>query len=202
MKLMHGKLSPFVRKVMVAAAEKGLTGDIELVPTRVAQGVVNAELLTLNPTGKIPTLITDSGESVYDSLVIVDYLDQLRPSPRLIPLDGTERRRALTLNAAADGLIIAGVLAKGEAARPEERRWPEWITAQWAKVQACLAALEAGLPPQGDALTVGEIAAGCALGWLDVRAPEEAWRGRHPGLAAWFDAFAARPSMQSTKPSL
>jgi glutathione S-transferase len=200
MKIMHGKLSPFVRKVMVAAAEKGLTSEIEVVPTAVGQGKINQDLLQLNPTGKIPTLVTDDGVSIYDSTVIIDYFDEIRATPRLIPADGAARHRALTLNAAADGLLIAGVLAKGEAGRPVERQWPEMITAQWAKVQACLGALEAGLPAEADSLTIGEIATGCALGWLEVRAPEEAWRERHPRLAAWYDAFATRPSMVATRP--
>jgi glutathione S-transferase len=200
MKLMHGKLSPFVRKVMVAAHEKGLVERIEIVPTAVGAGKINRDLLALNPTGKIPTLLTDDGESVYDSLVIVDYLDELQPSPRLIPADGAARRRALTINAAADGLLVAGVLAKGEMGRPAERQWPEWIEAQWAKVQASLAALDTLVQADPAYVTVGEIAAGCALGWLEVRAPEEAWRDRCKRLAAWYDAFAARPSMIATRP--
>jgi glutathione S-transferase len=202
MKLMHGKLSPFVRKVMVAAHEKGLVEAIEIVPAAVGAGKINRDLLALNPTGKIPTLVTDGGESVYDSLVIVDYLDELKPTPRLIPADGAARRRALTMNAAADGLLVAGVLAKGEQARPAERQWPEWTEAQWAKVQACLAALDAFVPEDAATLTVGEIAAGCALGWLGVRAPEEAWQARHPRLAAWYEGFAARPSMLATAPKV
>jgi glutathione S-transferase len=200
MKLMHGKLSPFVRKVMVAAAEKDLTLEIEIVPTAVGQGKINQDLLALNPTGKIPTLLTDDNQSLYDSFVIIDYFDELRPAPRLIPTGGPARRRALTMQAAADGLLIAGVLAKGEAGRPAERQWPELITAQCAKVQACLGALEAGLPDDPNTLTIGEIATGCALGWLEVRAPEEAWRERHPRLAAWYADFSARPSMVATRP--
>lgn len=202
MKLRHGKLSPFVRKVMVAAHEKGLAGEIELVPTAVAQGRINEELLALNPIGKIPTLIIEDGESVYDSLVIVDYLDQLRPAPLLIPAEGAARRHALTMNAAADGLLVAGVLARGEAARPQERQWPELIAAQWAKVVACVAALEKAVTADPEVLSVGTVAAACALGWLDVRAPEEQWRARHPALATWFTGFAARPSMQATRPVL
>lgn len=202
MKLMHGKLSPFVRKVMVAAIEKGLASEIEIVPTAVGAGKINRDLLALNPTGKIPTLVTDDGESLYDSLVIVDHLDEVQPAPRLIPAAGAARRRALTMNAAADGLLVAGVLAKAEMARPAERQWPEWMEAQWAKVQACLGALEAALTDDRTTLTIGEIAAGCALGWLDVRAPEEAWRERHPRLAAWHADFAARPSMVATAPKL
>jgi glutathione S-transferase len=201
MKLMHGKLSPFVRKVMVAASEKNLGSRIEIVPTAVGQGKINRDLLKLNPIGKIPTLVTETGEAIYDSLVIIEYFDQIAPLPRLIPADGTERLRALRLNAIADGLLIAGVLAKSEAARPAERQWPEVIEAQWAKVQACLAALDGALKPAETRLTIAEIAAGCALGWLEFRAPEEAWRVRHPGLAAWYDAFAARPSMTASRPS-
>ena len=200
MKLMHGKLSPYTRKVMVAAAEKGLTSSIEIVPTAVGQGKINAELMALNPTGKIPTLLTDDGESLYDSLVIIDYLDELQPSPLLIPKSGVERRRALRLNAAADGLLLAGGLAKIESGRAPEKQWPEFQTAQWAKVLKCLEVLDHDIKSDETRLTIGEIAAGCALGWLDARAPEEDWRARHPGLAAWFATFGARPSMTSTKP--
>ena len=202
MKLMHGKMSPFVRKVMVAAAEKGLASELEIVPTAVGQGKINADLMRLNPIGKIPTLITNQGESLYDSLVIIDYLDELRPQPRLIPPSGPQRRRALRLNAVGDGLLIAGVLAKGEMARPPERQWPELIQAQWAKVVKCLEFLDAEIDAGSTELTIGEIAAACALGWLGVRAPEEKWRDRHPGLAQCFATFGDRPSMVSSRPGI
>ena len=200
MKLMHGKVSPFARKVVIAAIEKGLDSELELIPTAVGQGKINRDLMQLNPTGKIPTLVADDGTPLYHSLVIIDYFDELRPEPRLIPPSGAERRRALRLNAIGDGLLIAGVLAKTESARPQERQWPEMVEAQWAKVVNCLDALEQELGNGANGLSVGEIAAGCALGWMDVRAPEEAWRSQRPGLASWFSGFGERPSMLRTAP--
>jgi len=200
MKLMYSKLSPFVRKVLVAAAEKDLTSQLEIVPAAVGHGKTNVELMQLNPIGKIPTLITDDGEVLYDSFVIIDYFDSLMAEPRLIPLSGAERRRVLRLNALGDGLIIAGVLAKTESSRPQERQWPELLTAQWAKVTKCLEALETELGGDHGAPTLGHIAAGCALGWLSVRAPEEAWQERHPKLAEWFAVFGERPSMVISRP--
>jgi glutathione S-transferase len=199
MRLMHGKLSPFVRKVMIAAIEKGIDGQIELVPTAVGAGKTNLDLMQLNPAGKIPTLVLDNGTSVFDSLVICDYFDQLKPEPRLIPQDPARRLRALSMNAIADGLLTAGVLAKGEASRPTERQWPEFLAAQTAKMRKSFEALNAAAP-DANVLTVGEIAAACALGWADLRAPEEPWRTSYPALAAWFDQVSTRPSLMRTKP--
>jgi glutathione S-transferase len=201
MRLMHGKLSPFVRKVMIAAIEKGLEGQIEIVPTAVGAGKINRELMNLNPTGKIPTLVLEDGSPVYDSLVICDYLDTLAESPRLIPAEGRARLTTLRLNAIADGLLVAGVLAKGEQSRPAERQWPEWLEAQLAKTRQCVVALDKAIPEAGRAIDVGTIAAICALGWLDFRAPEIAWRADHPALAAWFDEQAKRDSVARTRPS-
>ncbi len=201
MKLMYAKLSPFTRKAVVAIAEKNLTSKVEFVPTEVGHSKINTDLMQINPIGKIPALVTDEGENVFDSSAIIDYLDELQPQPRLIPPRGAARLRALRLNAVADGLLIAGVLAKAEMSRPTERQWPEWIKQQWAKVGECLEFLEAELVAHEADLTIGEIAAGCALGWLDVRAPEEKWRGKHPDLAQWFAIFGERPSMAGSRPA-
>lgn len=202
MRLMHGKVSPFVRKVMIAAIEKGLDSKIEIVPTAVGTGKINEELFALNPIGKIPTLVLDDGQAVYDSFVIVDHFDQVKPEPRLIPASGPERLRALRLNAIADGLLIAGILAKTEAGRPPERQWPEFQAAQWAKVKKCIEALDRELSGATKSVTIGEIAVGAAFGWLDLRAPEENWRPRAPNLAAFLEAFGKRASMERTKPQV
>ena len=202
MKLMYLKLSPFARKVVVAIAEKDLSSKVEFIPTQVGHGKINTDLMRLNPIGKIPTLVTDEGENLFDSSAIIDYLDEFQPQPRLIPPTGAARRRALRLNAVGDGLLIAGILGKTEMSRPAERQWPELITAQWAKVAKCLEFLDAELGAHGNDLTIGEIAAGCALGWLDIRAPEEKWREKHAGLARWFATFDARPSMAQSRPGV
>ncbi|PZQ48186.1 MAG: glutathione S-transferase [Rhodovulum sulfidophilum] len=198
MKILHGKLSPYVRKVMICVHEKGLPVEIE--PAAVGQGKINAELLRLNPSGKIPTLVLDDGAAVFDSLVICDYLDELEASPRVIPATHPERRAALTLNATADALVTAGVLATIERGKAAEKRWPDYEAAQWAKVDHCLAALEAALPRRGEVFDIGAIAAVCALGWMDARAGQRDWRGTHPQLAKWADARNARASVAATRP--
>jgi glutathione S-transferase len=200
LRLLHGKVSPFVRKVMICIIEKGLEGRVEIVPTVVGQGKINEELLRSNPTGKIPTLITDAGEAVYDSLVICDHLDSIVAEPRFVPTAAAERTAALTMNAAADGLVVAGVLAMLERGKAPERQWPEFEAAQWAKVRHCLAALEAWRSRRGDALDIGTAGALCALGWLDARAAQFAWRGDFPALAAWADALGRRDSVVRTVP--
>lgn len=200
MKVLHGKLSPFVRKVMICVIEKGLSDAVEIEATAVGQGKINADLLGLNPTGKIPTLVTDDGASVYDSLVICDYLDSVAPDPRMIPQDPADRTAALTLNAAADGLIVAGVLAMLERGKAAEKQWPEFEAAQWAKVDHCLAALDAGRATRGDRFDIGTAATVCALGWMDARAGHRGWREAYPALAAWADALADRRSVAETSP--
>jgi glutathione S-transferase len=201
MRLMHGKLSPFVRKVMIAAIEKGLEDRIEIVPTAVGAGKVNRELMQLNPTGKIPTLVLDDGASVYDSLVICDYLDSVKEEPKLVPSAGPARLSALRLNAIADGLLVAGVLAKGELSRPPEKQWPEWLDAQFAKVRQCVVALDQSIAVDGSRMSVGTIATICALGWLDFRVPEVTWRTGHPALAVWFDEQSKRDAVARTRPA-
>ena len=201
MKLMYAKLSPFSRKVVVAIAEKNLTSNVEFVATDVGHGKINTDLMQVNPVGKIPTLVTDEGENVFDSSAIIDYLDEIKPQPRLIPTGGAARLRTLRINAVADGLLIAGILCKAEMSRSPERQWPEWIKQQWAKVGKCLEFLDAELGAHGSDLAMGEIAAGCALGWVDVRVPEEKWREKHPDLARWFATFGERPSMADSRPA-
>jgi len=182
---------------MIAIIEKRLEDRVTVEPAAVGQGKINEDLLRLNPTGKIPTLVTDEGDAVYDSLVICDYLDSLAETPRMVPADHPTRRVALTLNAAADGLIVAGVLAMLERGKAPERHWPEFEAAQWAKVDHCLAALDAGV---SDRFDIGAVATICALGWMDARATHIDWRARHPALAEWADAQAARPSVTRTRP--
>lgn len=200
MKLLHGKVSPFVRKVMICIIEKGLEARVEIVPTAVGQGKINDELLRVNPTGKIPTLITDDGAAVYDSLVICDHLDGIVATPRFLPTTAAERTAALTMNAAADGLVVAGVAAMLERGKPLERQWPEFEAAQWAKVKHCLDALDVWRTRRGDVFDIGSVGALCALGWLDARASHFTWRVDHPALAAWVDAHATRDSLARTVP--
>jgi len=199
MTLHHGRLSPFVRKVMICIHEKGIAENIAIVPAKVGVGVINAELMQLNPIGKIPTLTTEDGEAVFDSLVIIDYLDHRFPARRMIPADQPQRLASLRLNAIADGLLVAGVLAKGQSTLPAEKQWAEFRDQQWAKTVACVKGLDRHLDPAAD-FDIGYAATAAALGWLDLRATEIDWRPDCPKLAAWFDEASRRPSLDLTRP--
>jgi len=200
MQLFYSAASPYVRKVMVLAHETGLVDRLELVTTTVAPTLVNADVAAENPLVKVPTLVRDGdGASLFDSRVIAEYLDTLHGGRRLFPAEGAARWTALRRQAIADGVLDAAVLTRYETfLRPEPQRWPAWIDGQFRKIRQALAALAAeGLDEE---LTIGEIAAGCALGYLDFRFPEENWRAAHPALAAWYARIAERPSFLATWP--
>lgn len=189
--------SPFGRKVKMAAAELGLSDRIEIV---VADTNDPAEpLRQQNPLGKIPTLILETGETLFDSRVIVDYLDHLAGGGILIPA-GEERFAQLRLQALADGICDAALLQVYEGRfRPPEQRNGDWVEMQAGKVTRGLTALEALPPVETDKPRIGEIALACALGYLDLRFAGE-WRAAYPALVAWLDRFAARvPAFEATR---
>jgi glutathione S-transferase len=200
LRLFHSPASPFVRKVLVAAHERGLADRIEPVPTGVTPVSRDPAIAAHNPLGKIPTLVLEDGTGVFDSRVIVEYLEGLPGGPRLIPEGGAARLKALTLQALADGLCDAAVALRYETAvRPEALRWPEWSASQTTKVVASLDALERDwLAHLSATLDIGAVATACALGYLDYRFAALGWREGRAGLAAWHDRFAARPSMRAT----
>lgn len=201
MKLYYGKLSPFVRKVMVVAHEKNLVARLELVPVTLTPTEPDRNLMLANPLGKIPTLVLDDGTVLIDSPLVCEYLDGLGDGPTLIPAAGEARLHALRLNALGDGLLEAAMSVRMEGLRPAGTQWDKWIAAQQLKVDNALDALDRGsFVPQSGAVTLGEIAVGCALGWLDFRMPQFDWRASRSSLAAWYGAFSQRPSMRSTAP--
>lgn len=189
--------SPFGRKVKIAASVLGLMDRIAVV---VADTNDPAEpLRQQNPLGKIPTLVLPNGETLFDSRVIVEYLDHLAGGGRLIPA-GEARFAQLRLQALADGLCDAALLQVYETRfRPEEGRNAAWVANQASKVSRALTALELAPPAYEGAPRIGEIALACALGYLDLRFPGS-WRTEHAALVAWLDAFAARvPSFEETR---
>lgn len=189
--------SPFGRKVKMAALELGLMDRIEIV---VADTSDPAESLRQqNPLGKIPTLVLEDGTTLFDSRVIVDYLDDLSGGGKIIPA-GTARFAQLRLQALADGICDAALLQVYEGRfRPEERRDANWLAHQDGKVTRALATLEANPPALKDRPRIGEIALACALGYLDLRFAGK-WRAAHPRLVAWLDDFATRvPAFESTR---
>jgi glutathione S-transferase len=187
--------SPFGRKIKIAAALLGLSAQLSLVDADTANE--SDSLRRENPLGKIPTLILEDGTSLYDSRVIVEYLDHVGGGG-VIPREPGTRFRALTLQALADGIMDAALLQVYEGRwRPADRHEPKWLTHQAGKVARGLAALEATPPPS--APDVGSIALACALGYLDLRFAG-AWRADHQALVAWLDRFAAEvPSFDATR---
>ncbi len=199
MKLIGTKTSPYVRKVRVVLAEKALAFEF----VEESAWAPDTRVPLYNPLNKVPALVTDSGERLYDSVVIAEYLDALG-APALIPAAGLERANVRRLEALGDGISDAGVTVFMERKREPAKQDEAWIARQMSKVEAGLAALshELGDRPwlAGSRLTLGDIAAGCALFWLAFRMPEVDWRGRYPNLDAWARRLESRPSFSSTIP--
>ena len=201
MKLFGAAASPFVRKVRVAIIECELEAGVEQIDTDVKPTAVNERVNENNPLGKILTLVTDDGLGLFDSRVIAEYLDSLAAGVVLIPTAGEARWHTLRLQALADGIMDAAVSRRYETVfRPDEKRWDDWAAGQKAKISRGLDMLEERADRLADRLDIGTIALACALGYLDFRFAADTWRDNRPGLAAFYEAFAARPSMQRTRP--
>jgi glutathione S-transferase len=199
MLLRHSHTSPFVRKVMLLAHETGLAARIE---TQTVDGWTEPGHLTGdNPLSMVPTLVLDDGSPLYDSTVICDYLDRLHDGPRMIPEDGESRWRVLREQALADGMIDCAILVMmEEMKRPADRRWDWWLDLKRRAILRALDHLEAQAGGLAGRLDLGVIAIAAALGYLDLRGGAGPWRDGRSGLAAWFEAFSARPSMLATAP--
>ncbi|MBM3565399.1 MAG: glutathione S-transferase [Alphaproteobacteria bacterium] len=198
MKLRYSPISPYVRKVCAVALETGLFGRLELAPTNVWAS--DTDIGRDNPLGKVPALTTDGGEVLYDSPVICEYLDSLHDGAKLFPPAGGARWTALRRQALADGILDASVLRLLEGKRKDGERSPGWIERQRTAVGRALDALEDEAGDFGHGVTIGHIAVGCALGYLDFRFPADDWRLRRPKLAAWHEEFSKRLSMSRTVP--
>jgi glutathione S-transferase len=189
-----------VRKVMIVAHELGVAQRLETVRTVVGGTRPHLELMRDNPLGKIPTLVLQDGTIIYDSPVICEYLDTLHDGPKLFP-DWPERLTALRRLALGDGMLDIALAWLGERFRPVEKQSEPHMALWRAKLLACIDALER----DADALaagrfTIGHIAIGIALSYLDFRFDDLAWRDGHPRLAAWHATFDARPSVQANPP--
>ncbi|MDI4634842.1 glutathione S-transferase N-terminal domain-containing protein [Pelomonas sp. V22] len=206
MKLIGSLTSPYVRKVRIVMAEKKL--DYQLVLEDVWS---NDAILKMNPLGKVPCLVMEGQDSitgaVFDSRVIVEYVDTLSPVGKLIPERGRERTEVRTWEALADGLIDASILSRLEhtwGGRTPEQRSPAWIERQMGKVYAALRAMGQGLGEKawcsGNHFSLADISVGCALGYLDLRFPSIDWRGDHPNLAKLYEKLSTRQSFIDTVP--
>jgi glutathione S-transferase len=202
MKLHTNPASPYGRKVKVFAHETGLFERLTIHNVQTSPVGADLGLVADNPLGKIPCLVLDDGGALYDSRVICEYLDTRHAGPRLFPDIGAERWACLRLQASADGIMDAALLARYETfLRPEAFRWPAWLDGQLDKVRRALGRIEAvEAPGFGGRMDIGTIGVACALGYLDFRFPTLDWRGEHPALADWYAGFAARPSMLATAP--
>jgi glutathione S-transferase len=197
MKLHWSPKSPYVRKVMVCAHELGLVHRLELVRSVAAMLQPNARLMQDNPLSKIPTLVLDDGRTLFDSVVICDYLNDLAAGP-LFPAKGEAKWQALRWHAAGDGLLDALILWRNE--RERTAPLPALIDAFDHKVTAMLRLLDHEAAALANApVSIGHITIGCALGYLDFRFDALAWRNRAPHLAEWFAGIAQRPSFQASR---
>jgi len=202
MQLITADASPFVRKVRVLILELGLQDSVTLVdPGSVNPVVNNANVNAVNPLGMIPALELDDGDSLYDSAVICEYLNQLADGP-FFPSDSSRKFRTLRLQALGDGILDISVALRYQTAlRPPELQWQEWIDNQIAKVERGLDALEAGCNQFEASPLIGEITVACALGYRDFRFADNDWRAGRPELTRWFEQMMQRDSLANTVPS-
>jgi glutathione S-transferase len=203
MKLIGSLTSPYVRKVRVVLAEKKL--EFQFVEEDVWSK--DSSISTANPLSKVPCLIMEGGEAMFDSRVITEYLDTMSPVGKLIPTSGRERAEVKTWEALADGLLDAAIAARLEATwagRTDAQRCSAWIDRQMDKIHASLAAMERGLADKpfcsGVHLSLSDVAVGCALGYLDFRFAQLDWRSAHPHLARLHEKLAQRQSFIDTCP--
>ncbi|PXX43852.1 glutathione S-transferase [Undibacterium pigrum] len=201
MKLIGSTTSPFVRKVRVVMAEKKL--DYVFLQENV--WAPDTTIQQSNPLAKVPCLLMEDGGAMFDSRVIVEYIDTLTPVGKLIPAQGRERVEVKCWEALADGIMDAAILVRLEKTlRPAEQQSQEWIDRQMSKVHAGLKSMSSGLGDTafctGTHLTLADISVGCALGWLSFRFPEIDWRGDYPNLVKLFDKLSERASFKDTVP--
>ncbi len=196
MKLYHLPTSPFVRKVMACAIMHGLDGQITLVATDAHASP--AALVGDNPLSKVPCLVTDDGLALFDSPVICEYFDEIADDIPLFPAKGALRWRALKLQATGDGMMDASVARLLESRRPPDAARTTFIARQREIVARCLDQLEADLPATRP--DIGTLTLACALGYLDLRFADDAWREGRPQLFAWFERMAELPALSRTAP--
>lgn len=200
MKLIGSLTSPYVRKTRIVFAEKKI--DYEFVLD--SPWLEGNAVAKLNPLGKVPVLVLDDESTLFDSRVIVEYLDAMTPNNKLLPASGRERIAVKRWEALADGICDAAAAAFLEAKRPKKQQSEEWIVRQRGKIAAGLEALaeEVGESPWcfGNTMTLADVAVGTALGYLVFRFGDIDWQGTHPNLAKLYDKLMQRPSFQETIP--
>jgi glutathione S-transferase len=201
MKLLGSVPSPYTRKVRVVLAEKKIECEFEVADVNPPENPVNA----LNPLGKVPTLMLDDGTALFDSRVIVEFLDAVSPLSRLIPEENRERVAVRRWEALADGALDAGLLIRYESLRPKKEQSAAWSDKQLGKLKRGLAMIAAELGDKawchGDRYSLADIAVGCCLGWVEFRKPGNVdWRAEYPNLDRFYGKLMERPAFADTAP--
>jgi glutathione S-transferase len=202
MKLLASPASPYTRKVRIVLAEKRIECDFDVVDVNPPENPVNS----LNPLGKVPTLLLDDGTALFDSRVIVEFLDNVSPISRLIPDENRDRVAVRRWEALADGTLDAGLLIRYESIRPKKEQSASWVAKQKGKLERGLAMMAAELGDRpwchGDKYTLADIACGCALGWVAFRKPAGIeWRDQYANLARHYDKLMERAAFAETAPA-
>jgi len=200
MKLLGSLTSPYTRKVRIMLAEKRIECELELVDVNAPENPV----IPRNPLSKIPTLILDDGASLFESRVIVEFLDNASPIARLIPADKRARIAVRRWEALADGVLDAGLLIRYESLRPKKEQSASWTDKQLGKLNRGIDMLAGDLGERtwcfGERYSLADIALGCSLGWVAFRLPSIDWRGQYPALARHFDKLMTRPAFAESVP--
>jgi glutathione S-transferase len=201
MKLLAGTASPYTRKVRIVLAEKKIECELQLVDVQPTENAVNAH----NPLGKIPTLLLDDGTALYDSRVIVEFLDAVSPISRLIPDELRDRVAVRRWEALADGVLDAGLLVRYESLRDKKEQGQAWVDKQVARVHRGMKQMAGDFGERswchGDRYSLADIALGSCLGWLDFRKPGGVdWHKEYPSLAKHYQKLMERPAFADTAP--
>lgn len=200
MKLLASHTSPYARKVRIVLAEKRI--DYDFVDENAWNA--NTTVTLYNPLTKVPVLILDDGTSLYDSRVIVEYLDGVTPVSRLLPEGGRERALVKRLEALGDGIADAGITVFLERKRPLELQSKDWMARQMNKITSAVAAVAHELGDRKyfhtESMLLGDVALACSLFWSEFRLPEIEWRAMYPNLKAWAERLETRPSFVETRP--
>ncbi len=202
MRLLGSGPSPYTRKVRIVLAEKKIDCEFEIADVRQSDHAVADR----NPLGKVPTLLLDDGTALYDSRVIVEFLDAVSPLARLIPEENRDRVAVRRWEALADGCLDAGLLIRYESLRPKKEQSRAWSDKQLAKMKRGLAATTADVGDRpwchGDRYTLADIAVGACLGWTDFRKPGGVdWRGEYPNLVRFYERLSERLAFADTAPA-
>jgi len=202
LKLFYSSASPFVRKVLVCAHEKGVADQIENLTAKAWPVKRDPVIVRENPSGQVPTALTDDGSPLFDSRVICAYVDTMSEKVALLPDEPKARFAAMTLEALADTMLGAALLCRYESVlRPSEFYWGLWHDSQMEKVDSGLADLEARwIDTLNGPISIGTISVACALGYLDFRFDDKEWRTKYSKLSDWFEDFSKRTSMKATMP--